>query len=208
MTVTLPGGRHIPLDAKVPFDAYLAAEALEGADPTTEARRTELLADHARRLRAHVDELAKRNYHGQLGAEVTVLFIPSESLLGAALTSDPGLLEYALRKGVAPASPASLLALLRAVASVWERAEISERAAELLVMGRTLYERLGAVAGHLGALGKSLTGSVTAYNKAVASFETRLLVTAREFDAIDAPLDQMAEIDAQTRDFTRAELTA
>lgn len=206
MVVNLPGGRAIPLDAKVPFDAYLAAEALEG--PESGARRSELLAEHARRLRAHVDELAKRNYHGQLGAEVTVLFIPSESLLGEALTADAGLLEHALRKGIAPTSPASLLALLRAVAAIWERAEISERAAELLVMGRTLYERLGTVAGHLGVLGKSLTGSVAAYNKAVASFETRLLVTAREFDALDVPLEKLTEIDPQTREFTRAELTA
>lgn len=208
MTVTLPGGRSIPLDAKVPFDAYLAAEALEGSDAEVEARRAELLAEHSRRLRAHVDELARRNYHGQLGADVTVLFIPSESLLGAALTADPGLLEHALRKGIAPTSPASLLALLRAVAAVWERAEISERAAELLVMGRTLYERLGTVAGHLGAVGKSLTASVAAYNKAVASFETRLLVTAREFDALDVPLERIAEVDANAREFTRAELTA
>lgn len=207
MVVTLPGGRSIPLDAKVPFDAYLEAEGLEGSDELTERRRAELLSEHAKRLRAHVDDLAKRNYHGQLGADVTVLFIPSESLLGAALTADAGLLEYALRKGIAPTSPASLLALLRAVAAVWERAEISERAAELLVLGRTLYERLGTVAGHLGTLGRSLTSSVTAYNKAVASFETRLLVTAREFEALDVPLEQVPEIDANAREFTRAELT-
>ena len=208
--VRLPGGRTIPIDAKVPFDAYLQAAGIDGHDPAAVARRRDLESAHAKALRAHVDALAGRDYHGRLGnAELTVMFIPSEGLLAAALTADPGLLEYALRKHVSPASPASLLALLRSVAAVWAHEQVSDEAQQLLALGRTLYERLGVVAGHMGTLGRSLRSSVAAYNKAVSSMESRLLVTARELESIaGAPLE-VAEVEAaaaQVREFTAAVL--
>lgn len=210
VVVHLPGGRTIPIDAKVPFDAYLKACGIEQTDAESAARRADLLATHARTLRGHVDELARRGYHDQMdGADLTVLFLPSEGLLAAALDADPGLLEHALRRGISLASPATLLALMRAVAAVWAHQEVTEQARELLRLGRTLYERLGVVAGHLGTLGRSLRSSVTAYNKAVASMETRLLVTAREFEALGAEVPTVAEIDGdagQVREFTASAL--
>ncbi len=210
--VRLPGGRTIPIDAKVPFDAYLKACAIEGEDAASVDRRRELEAQHAKSLRAHVDALAKRDYHGQLAtADLTVMFVPSEGLLAAALDADPGLLEYALRRGVSPVAPASLLALLRSVAAVWAHEEVAEQAQELLRLGRTLYERLGVVADHMATLGRSLRASVAAYNKAVASIESRLLVTAREFDALGVDAPTLTEIDgdgAQVRDFTSASLAS
>lgn len=208
--VRLPGGRTIPIDAKVPFDSYLQATGIEGEDPESVLRRRTLEAAHARALRAHVDALAARDYHGKLGnAEVTVMFIPSEGLLAAALAADPGLLEYALRKHVTPASPSSLLALLRSVAAVWAHERVSEEAQELLALGRTLHERLAVVAGHMGTLGRSLRSSVAAYNKAVSSMESRLLVTARELESLGGAPLELAELDgdaAQVREFTSASL--
>jgi len=208
--VRLPGGRSLPIDAKVPFDAWLQASAIRGNDEASLARRRELEAAHARALRSHVDALARRAYHEQLGdAEVTVMFVPSEALLAAALDADPALLDHALRRGVAPVSPASLLALLRAVAAVWAHHEVSEQARELLQLGRTLYERLGVVASHMTQVGRSLKASVAAYNKAVASLESRLLVTARQFETLAADAPSVAEIDgdsAQVREFTAAAL--
>lgn len=209
--VRLPGGRAIPIDAKVPFDSYLQSTGIEGDDPESVARRRALETAHAKALRAHVDALAARDYHGRIGtAEVTVMFVPSEGLLAAALTADPALLEYALRKHITPASPASLLALLRSVAAVWAHERVSEEAQQLLALGRTLYERLGVVAGHMGALGRSLRSSVAAYNKAVSSMESRLLVTARELESLaGAPLELVElEPDAvQVRQFTAAILS-
>ena len=214
VVVHLPGGGHLALDAKVPMDSYLRAaglDAADGAEPDPR-ERSELLAAHARALRAHVDQLARRRYDRALGSspELVVLFVPAEPILAAALEADPVLMEHALDRGVALTSPASLLALLRTCASAWARTAVNEDARELVELGRTLFERLGTVAGHLDALGSSLTRSVSAYNRAVASMESRLLVTARSFEALGDPAASprpVAADDAQVRTFTAPELT-
>lgn len=216
VVVRLPGDAFIAVDAKVPMDSYLRASALEtglGSVPEASGEREALLAAHARALRSHVDALAGRRYDRALGSspELVVLFIPADPVLAAALDADPALLEHALRKGVALTTPASLLALLRTCAAAWTRAAMSDDAAELLELGRTLYERLGTVARHLDALGASLTKSVAAYNKAVGSMESRLLVTARTLESMseDAPsTHRITPDDAQVRQFTQAELVA
>jgi len=212
VVVHLPGEKYLAIDAKVPMDAYLEASAL-GERPTGEdaERRERLLAAHSRALRGHVDALVKRAYHEHLpgSPELVVMFVPSEGLLAAALEADPTLLEHALRQGVAPTSPSSLLALLRTVASVWSAEKVSAEAKELLELGRTLYERLGVVASHLGGLGRSLRSSVQHYNKAVASIEQRLLVTARDLESIggrDLQVEPISADDAQVRTFTAPEL--
>lgn len=214
VVVHLPGGGHLALDAKVPMDSYLRAaglDAADGAEPDPR-ERSELLAAHARALRAHVDQLARRRYDRALGSspELVVLFVPAEPILAAALDADPVLMEHALDLGVALTSPASLLALLRTCASAWARTAVNEDARELVELGRTLFERLGTVAGHLDALGSSLTRSVSAYNRAVASMESRLLVTARSFEALGESTPSprpVAADDAQVRVFTAPELT-
>ena len=215
VVVHLPGGGHLALDAKVPMDSYLRAAGLDaradGAEPDPR-ERSELLAAHARALRAHVDQLARRRYDRALGSspELVVLFVPAEPILAAALDADPVLMEHALDRGVALTSPASLLALLRTCASAWARTAVNEDARELVELGRTLFERLGTVAGHLDALGSSLTRSVSAYNRAVASMESRLLVTARSFEALGESTPSprpVAADDAQVRVFTAPELT-
>ncbi|HZK05516.1 MAG TPA: DNA recombination protein RmuC [Actinomycetaceae bacterium] len=205
--VKLPGGRVIPIDAKVPLGKHLEAESVDPAAPGAAERVAALREGHAKAVRSHVDELVRRNYHVTAGSDITVMFLPAESLLSAALEQDPALLEYALRKGVAPAAPATLFALLRAVGNVWVREELTDQADELLRIGRTLYERLGTVARHVTTLGNSIAGTVSAYNKAVASIESRLLVTARQFEPLEAPSLSAIDSDrAQVRRFTAAEL--
>ncbi|WP_127129713.1 DNA recombination protein RmuC [Georgenia sp. SYP-B2076] len=213
VVVHLPGEKYLAVDAKVPMDSYLEASAISERAGGEEAdRRERLLAAHAKALRAHVDALAKRRYHEQLpgSPELVVMFVPSEGLLAAAMEADPSLLEYALRHGVAPTAPASLLALLRTTASIWSAEQVTAEAKELLALGRTLYERIGVVAGHLSTLGRSLRSSVQHYNKAVASMEQRLLVTARDFESLaegkDLTVEAIDADDAQVRTFTAPEL--
>ena len=213
VVVHLPGDGYLAVDAKAPMDSYLAATAVRGAGPEDEERRRELLEAHARALRGHVDQLAARRYDRALGdsPELVVLFVPAEAVLSAALEADPTLLEHALGRGVALASPVSLLTLLRTCATAWARTAVNDDARELLELGRTLYERLGTVAGHLDALGGALRRSVTAYNKAVGSMENRLLVTARSLETLGEQVDSPALISAdaaQVRTFTAPELTA
>ncbi|WP_167202827.1 DNA recombination protein RmuC [Actinomyces respiraculi] len=213
VVVHLPGDGFLALDAKAPMDAYLRAAGLgeDGGEPD-DAERRRLLAAHAAALRSHVDTLASRGYDRALGSspELVVLFVPAEPVLAAALEADPTLMEHALDKGVALTSPASLLALLRTCATAWARTAVTQDAQELLELGRTLYERLGTVAGHLDALGASLTRSVASYNRTVASLESRLLVTARSLDSLAGEVPsprQVSPDDAQVRALTAPELT-
>ena len=212
VVVHLPGDGYLAVDAKAPMDSYLAATAVQCSGPQDEERRSDLLAAHAKALRGHVDQLAARRYDRALGdsPELVVLFVPAEAVLSAALEADPTLLEHALGRGVALASPVSLLTLLRTCATAWARTAVNDDARELLELGRTLYERLGTVAGHLDALGGALRRSVTAYNKAVGSMENRLLVTARSLETLGEQVDSPALISAdaaQVRTFTAPELT-
>jgi len=178
MIVRLSGGRQIPVDAKVPFAAWL--EALDCPD---DRRRGALMAAHARALRGHVDALAAKAYwrHFQPAPEFVVLFVPGEPLLDAALAVDPGLSDHAFSRNVVIATPTSLIALLRTIAFTWRQERFTASAAEVHALGRELHGRLGTVAGHLTSLGAGLERAVQSYNHTVRSLETRVLVTARRF---------------------------
>lgn len=213
LTVHLPGGFHLAVDAKVPLSSMLRVQDVTGEDSASRRARAELMSEHAKAVRAHINELAKRNYPAEFpgSPQVTVMFLPAESLLSQALAADATLLEDALRLGITPTSPSSLLALLRSVATVWASAQVTEEAQEIMLLGRTLVDRLNVVAKHLNTLGSSLQRSVVSYNATVASIESRLLVTARSFESIDAPLvvpKELSSDKAQVRRFTAGQLNA
>lgn len=190
MIVRLPGGKAIAVDAKVPLDAYLEANAVpETVAGAPSAHRRMLRHRHARAVRAHVDALAKKAYWAGLeeSPEFVVCFVPSESLLQAALEDDPALLEHAFRQRVALASPVSLWAVLKTVAFTWTQQAVSDEARELFLLGTQLYERLGSVAGHADDLRRAIERTVDGYNRLVGSLESRVLVTARRFPGVDEP---------------------
>ncbi|HEY9482779.1 MAG TPA: DNA recombination protein RmuC [Micromonosporaceae bacterium] len=191
LVVQLSGGRHVVVDAKAPFDAYLAA--MEARDERT---RDAQLAMHAKALRAHVDALAAKAYWTGFAStpEFVVLFMPADPFLDAALQQDPTLLEHAFSQDVVLATPATLVALLRTVAYAWRQEALAANALAVHTLGRDLYGRLSTMGEHLAKLGSSLGGAVTAYNRAVGSLESRVLVSARKLadlgvsaDALDEP---------------------
>jgi len=209
VVVHLPGGKSLAIDAKVPLSAFLEAGAAQADD----ASRDELLARHAKALRGHVDALAARAYHEGLAASpaLTVLFLPSEALLVEALRADPALLEHSLARGVAPATPCSLLALLKTVAVIWQHSAVTEEAHDLLDLGKTLYKRLGLLGDHVAKVGSSLQSLVQRYNAMVGSLEGNLLSTARRFEAFDSSTLTATPVDSEratVRPLTAAELTA
>jgi len=178
MLVRMPDGRIIVVDVKTPLDAYLSA--IEAAD---DVARTRHLEHHARKVRERVRELASKAYWNQFAntPDFVVLFIPGDQFLAAALDVDRGLLEDALKQKVILATPTSFVALLRAVAYGWRQENLAENADRIRELGEELYQRLATFTEHLARLGSSLEGSVSAYNKAVGSLDTKVLPGARKF---------------------------
>lgn len=202
LVVRLAGGRQIVVDAKVPLEGFLDAVECPDGD---EDERASHLARHARHVRQHVDALAGKAYWRALPGtpEFVVMFVPGEAFLSAALESDPSLLEYAAERKVVPASPTTLIALLRTVALGWSEQAVNDQAREIHRLGQELHDRLGTMAGHLDKVGRSLGAAVTSYNAAVGSLEGRVLVSARRFaelgvsgEALDPP--RMVELAPRT----------
>jgi DNA recombination protein RmuC len=185
VVVKLPGEKNIVIDSKVPLTAYLGA--LDAAD---EATRRILLADHARQVRQHIENLSSKSYWTQFEStpEFVVLFLPGEVFFRAAMDADAELIEYGVKRKVIVASPTTLIALLRAVAYGWNQKNLAESAREISAAGKTLYQRLSAMAWNFEDIGKRLGGAVDSYNKAVGSMERSVFPIARKLPDLDRSL--------------------
>lgn len=206
VVVHLPGGKSLVIDAKAPLTSFLAAQG-----ETDDGERSRLLRSHATSLRGHVDALAAKEYWTAFPAapQMVVCFVPTDSMLAAALDADPTLYEHALARRVVPTSPATLLALLRTVAFTWQQDSLTQNARELLDLGRDLYARLGTLGGHVSKMGASLRRSVETYNGMVGALESRVMVTARRMHELgladEAPTD-LSVVDVAPRPLTATEL--
>ena len=206
LIIRLPGGKCIVVDSKAPLEAYL--RAVECQD---DAERSALLEAHARQVRAHIGQLAAKSYWSQFpnAPDFVVMFLPGESFFSAACHCDPGLINHAVDQSVIPASPTTLITLLRTVQLGWRQERIAESAEEIRRLGQDLYDRLRVLAGHLGDVGKGLTRATEAYNEAVGSFESRALVGARRFAELGAGegklIVELAPVELKAREI-RAEV--
>ncbi len=183
LIVRLPGGQQIVIDAKAPNDAY--REAVNASDDNV---RSAKLAEHASKVRGHIDQLGAKDYWAQFqpSPEFVVLFLPGDQFLSGALQGDPSLIDRAIAKKVLLATPATLIALLKATAYGWRQEDVSRNAQVIADLGRQLYDRIAGFADNLDKVGRGLETASKAYNSAVGSFEQTLLPGARKFSELGA----------------------
>ncbi len=209
LVVHLPGDKNVVVDAKAPLQAYLNAQEAQEEDT-----RRACLLDHARQTRDHMAKLGSKAYwdHLRPTPEFVIMFLPGEAFFSAALEQDPGLIEQGVNQRVIPASPTTLISLLKAIAYGWRQEKIAESAQQISDLGKQLYERLCTMSGHFEVVGSSLDRAVENYNKAVASLESRVLISARKLadtgTSVKEEIPELSPVEKTTRALQAPELKA
>ncbi len=207
LVVQLPQAKAIVIDSKVPLDAYLAA-----VNAPDEATRRAMLEKHVRDLGAHVNTLQRADYSAYVSGalDFVVMFVPGDSFLEAAFSANETWFEDSIGKGVFPASPGTLIALLRAISYGWRQEQLAENAAEIAGLGAELHTRLGTFAAHLAKAGRALTTATISYNDAIGSLERSVLPTTRKFERhgvkITKEITETPLIDVSARPISAPEL--
>lgn len=216
MIIHMPGGKTIPIDAKAPYADYQkACEIPDTATPEELARKSELLHAHAKAVRDHVKTLGDKAYWNAFddAPDFVIAFIPNESLLQAALETDPTLMDDAFARKVALTSPITLWAVLKSVAYAWQQQSLTDDAKMLFDLSRELYERFAVLGDRATELGSAITKTVGAYNAFASSLESRVLVTARKLQRVDQsriiePVNMIAPEKADIRELNAPETSA
>jgi DNA recombination protein RmuC len=191
VVVHLPGGKNVVIDSKAPFDAFEKAAQASGED-----ERAAALAEFGRKVRLHVQELGRKGYwaHVTPSPDFTFMFLPGDAYLAAAEEQDAQLFSFAYERGVLLATPRTIVVMLRTIRVAWQNENASEHAQNVLRVASELHERLSTMAEHLAKVGRGLDSAVGAYNKAVGSYGSRVLVSARRLEGLAATRSTLDDV--------------
>lgn len=187
--IRMPGGRELVIDSKVSLDDYLAASS-----ETDAARKNQLLAAHAQKVRAHVVGLARKDYWKSFSDRVdfVAMFMPGENFYAAVLEHDREIFDFAAKNSVIIVTPSTLIALAKAVAYGWRQEQAARNAEQAVELGRELYQRLSVMTDHMGKVGSNLDKAVDSYNALVGSYERKVMPQVRRFEELQIPTEDRA----------------
>jgi DNA recombination protein RmuC len=191
VVVHLPGGKNVVIDSKAPFEAFERASRA-----TSDEERAPALAEFSRKVRLHVQELGRKGYwaHVTPSPDFTFMFLPGDAYLAAAEEQDADLFSFAYERGVLLATPRTIVVMLRTIRVAWQNENASEHAQAVLKVASELHERLSTMADHLAKVGRGLNSAVSAYNRAVGSYGSRVLVSARRLEGLAATQSGLGEL--------------
>jgi DNA recombination protein RmuC len=191
LVIKLPGERHLVIDAKVPFESFLAAQSTEN-----EQEKKAYLEKHAKALRLHIQQLSRKSYFEKfsLTPEFVIMFLPVDQLYLSALEYDPSMMEYSTVQGVIITTPMSLIGLLKSIAFAWKQEAMSINAKEISQQGEDLYKSIKTFLEHFDKLGKSMSNSVQHFNQMMGSFESRLLPKARRMQTLLGVQEELEDL--------------
>ena len=183
MTVKMPGGRSVVVDAKTPLEAFISA-----VEAVTDEQRTIEMSRHGRIVKDHVKRLSQKSYFEHLpdAVDFTVMFLPNESFLYAALESEPDLVEFALQRKVLIATPPTFIGLLKVIRMGWNEQRLADNAKKISELGQELHKRICDFVDSYALVGKHLEKANEEYNKGKARLESRVITQARRFESLGA----------------------
>jgi len=189
VVIRMPGGRELVIDSKVSLEDYLAA-----SDEPDAARRAQLLASHAQKVRAHITGLARKDYWKGFSERVdfVAMFMPGENFYAAVLEHDREIFDFAARNSVIIVTPSTLIALAKAVAYGWRQEQAARNAEQAVELGRELYQRLSVMTDHMGRLGGNLDKAVDSFNALVGSYDRKVIPQLRRFEDLQIPTEDRA----------------
>lgn len=183
MTVKMPGGRIVIVDAKTPIDAFIAS-----LEANTEDEKNMEMRRHGMQVKEHIKKLALKSYNEHLKdtADFTVMFLPNESFLYAALETQPDLVEFAIEKKILIATPPTFVGLLKVIRYGWNEERLAANAEKIRDVGRELHKRAAEFVETYISVGKYLGLASDKYDEGLKRLNQRFMAQARKMEELGA----------------------
>ncbi|HTG66397.1 MAG TPA: DNA recombination protein RmuC [Flavobacterium sp.] len=165
VVINLPDGKKMIVDSKVSLTAY---EKYINEDE--EDSKNSYLKEHVNSIKRHVEQLGNKNYQDLYQIEspdFVLLFIPIEPAFAIALNEDTGLYNKAFEKNIVIVTPATLLATLRTIDSMWTNQKQQENALEIARQAGALYDKFEGFVADLIKIGKKIDETKIEYSGAM-----------------------------------------